>query len=278
MALNCSGSGIGKCRQRVGRLWAGLFVVLLFVASWFVSGSPVVRAMVAFVPVAALMIAVELTAEPRRKLSSRACWCIRPTRMGGTLPWRRVWHVLLNIFIASSAFLTLLQTRQPNSIEMSLLRLAAGVTLLYSGAELVFELSALLFSIAGYSLPLMHRAPIAARSVGEFWGLRWNIIVSAWLRTFVFWPLARRRFAGAAVVCCFLVSGVFHGWPMLAALGTVAAVRTVAFFVIQGVAVLAEGRLSIHTWPDAVARAWTLVILLGSSPLYIDPGLRLFGF
>jgi hypothetical protein len=64
----------------------------------------------------------------------------------------------------------------------------------------------------------------------------------------------------------------------LVGLGTFAALSTVVFFVIQGVVVLVESRLRIHTWPVALARAWTLVILLASSPLYIDPGLRLFGF
>ena len=113
---------------------------------------------------------------------------------------------------------------------------------------------------------------------GRVLGTALNIITSAWFRTFIFCPLARRRFAGVGVLCCFLVSGAFHGWPMLAALGTFAALSTVAFFVIQGVVVLVESRLSIHTWPVAMARAWTLVILLASSPLFIDPVLRLFDF
>jgi hypothetical protein len=183
----------------------------------------------------------------------------------------------LNVFIASSAFLTLLQTRHPSSTAMELLRLAAGVALLYALAALVFEILGLCFLVAGYSLPLMHRTPIAARSVGEFWGQRWNIIVSARLRTFIFWPLARRRCAGLGVLCSFLVSGALHGWPILVALGTSAAFSMVLFFVIQGVFVLAESRLSIHTWPVTIARTWTLVILLASSPLLIDPDLRVFG-
>ena len=124
----------------------------------------------------------------------------------------------------------------------------------------------------------MHRTPIAARSVGEFWGQHWNIITSAWQRTFVFWPLARRGCAGVGVLCCFFVSGALHAWPMLVALGPFAALSTMVFFVFQGVVVLAESRLRIHTWPVAIARVWTLVILLASLPLYIDPGLRLFGF
>ena len=277
MTLNCPQVAMEDSRRRVRRMWAALVVVGLFVASWFVPGTQIARAIAAFVAVALLMLIVELTADARQKLSGRTCWRIRRAPLSKDLSWRSVWLVLLNVFIISSAFLTLLQTRHPSSTGMSLLRLTAGVALLYGAGALVFEVSALCFRLAGYLLPLMHRTPIAARSVGEFWGQRWNIITSAWLRAFIFWPLARRRFAGVGVFCCFLVSGAFHAWPMLVGLGTVAALSTAVFFVFQGVVVLAESRLRIHTWPVAIARAWTLVILLASSPLYIDPGLRLFG-
>ena len=265
-------------RRRVRRMRAALVVVGLFVATWFVPGTQIERAIAAFVAVASLILIVEITAEARKKLSSRECWRIRRAPINGALSWRSVWLVLLNVFITSSAFLTLLHTRHPSSTGMSLLRLTAGAALLYAAAALIFEVSALCFRLAGYSLPLMHRTPIAARSVGEFWGQCWNIITSAWFHTFIFWPLARRRFAGVGILCCFLLSGAFHAWPMLVALGTFAALSTLVFFVIQGVVVLAERRLSIHTWPIAMARAWMLVILLTSSPLYIDPCLRLFGF
>lgn len=86
------------------------------------------------------------------------------------------------------------------------------------------------------------------------------------------------RLADLGILCSFLVSGALHGWPILIALGTSAAFSVVVFFVIQGVFVLAERRLSIHTWPVTMARTWTLGILLASSPLLIDPDLRVFGF
>jgi low affinity Fe/Cu permease len=277
MANNCH-ILIGDRGRIARRVLAILVVAVLFVTSWFVAGPQVVRAYAAFVPVAGLMFAVELTAEARHKLSKRERWYLRRAPVGKIFSWPRVCAVLLNVSIAASAFLVLLQTRHPSGMGMSVLRLAAGLAVFYALVALVFEVGSLCCLLAGYSLPVLHRTPIAARSVGEFWGQRWNIIVSAWLRTFVFWPLARRGIAGIGVFCCFLVSGVFHAWPMLVALGTAAALSTMAFFVIQGVAVLAENRLNIHTWPNAVARAWTLVILLVSSPLLSDPGLRLFGF
>ena len=257
---------------------AALFVVGLFIASWFMTGTQVARAALAFVAVVSLMFAVELTADAGQRLSGREHWRIRRSQIGKGPLSRSVWCVLFHATIAWASFLTLLQMQHPPaSIPMGLLRLAAGVALLYAIAALVFEVFGLCFLAAGYSLPLMHRTPIAARSVGEFWGQRWNLIVSAWLRTYIFWPLARRRCAGIGILCSFLVSGALHGWPMLVALGTSAAFTTVGFFVIQGVFIMAENRLRIHTWPIALARAWTLLILLASSPLYIDPGLRLFG-
>src|SRR4051812_45387006 len=108
MALNCSQVAIGVGRQRVWRICAALFVAGLFVASWFLPGTPVVRAMFALVAVASLMFAVELTTEGRGRLSRREGWRIRP-QVGKVLLLPAMWHVLLHVFIASSAFLTLLQ-------------------------------------------------------------------------------------------------------------------------------------------------------------------------
>ena len=265
-------------RQRVRRMLAAPVVGGLFVVSWFMPGTPIARALVALVAVASLMFTVELTADAGQKLLRREFWRIRRAPVGEGLAWRSFWVVLLNVFIISSAFWMLLDMQHPSSAGLSLLRLTAGAAILYAGGTLVFEFGRLCCLLAGYSLPLMHRTPIAARSVREFWGRRWNIITGAWFRAFIFWPLARRRFAGAGVLCCFVVSGALHAWPMFVGLGIVAALSTLTFFIIQGGVVLAESRLRIHTWPVSTARAWTLGILLASSPLYIDPCLRLFGF
>lgn len=153
----------------------------------------------------------------------------------------------------------------------------AGTALLYAAAGFIFESVSLGCRLLGYSAPAMHRTPLFARSLGEFWARRWNIAVSAWLHTHVFRPAGGRGYARAGILCAFAASGVFHAWPMFAALGVAASVSTMAFFLIQGVFVLIEGWLSIHTWPVALARAWTIGIILGFSPLFIDPGLRAFG-
>jgi hypothetical protein len=276
MALNCSHVAMGDSRRRVWRMGAALFVVGLFVASWFADGTQATRAIFACVAGASVVFAVELTAEGRQRLLGRECWRIRP-QPGKGLLLPALGQVLFNGCIASAAVLTLLQTRHPGSTAMELLRLAAGVALAYAGVPLFYDAIGLCLLVAGYSWPLMHRTPIAARSVGEFWGQRWNRMMSAWLRAFIFWPLARRGGAGLGVLGSFFVSGVLHGWPILVALGASAAFSVVLFFVLQGVFVLAESRLRIHTWPVAMARTWTVVIMLASSPLFLDPVLRLFG-
>src|SRR4029077_3332018 len=132
ITLNCSQVAIADSRRRVRRMWAAPVVVGLFVASWFVPGTQIARAIAAFAPVAALMFAVELTAEAGQKLSHRERWRIRRAKTGEAMLLRGIWLILLNIIIASSAYLALLQARHPGSTGMGLLRLAAGVALLYA--------------------------------------------------------------------------------------------------------------------------------------------------
>ena len=49
------------------------------------------------------------------------------------------------------------------------------------------------------------------------------------------------------------------------------------FFMAQGIAVLLETRWGIRRWPKGLARAWTLLFLLATSPLFLDPFLGLIG-
>jgi hypothetical protein len=268
---------IEDCPRHHQRLFAALLVIGLFIASCFATGTPGARALLAFVPIVVLMCAVELTADAGNRLRSRERWRIRRTPITKAALLRGILNILVHAILAWMALLILLHPRTSNNLTRELLRFGAGDTLLYALAAIIAAVITLLFLAAGYSLPLLHRHPAAARSVEEFWARRWNIVVSAWLHAFVFLPLARRRRIALGIMLAFLASGAFHGWLILFALGTWPAFTTVLFFVIQGVAVLAENRLRIQTWPTPIARAWTVIIILASSPLFIGPGLRLFG-
>jgi len=137
------------------------------------------------------------------------------------------------------------------------------------------RLRSFFFLASGAAMRPIHDTPIAARSLRDFWGKRWNRAVSAWLYRFVFLPLARQQRPDLALLCACLVSGALHAWVAWVALGAFAAFEVAAFFGLQAVLILAEDRLHVHAWPAPLARAWTLTILLATSPLIICPYLRI---
>ena len=272
-------------RGVIQRLCAAFFVTCAFILAWYAPGIPLARGLLAFLAGGSLMVVMKIAFSSEERLSIRGRLSqvvalpgsMRATRVRPRFSPRVVGQITVDLILAGGALLVLLHTRHRVGAIPFTGRLCAGVVLLYAGAQFVFDFARLGFLAAGWSLDSVHRTPIAARSLTEFWSRRWNRIVSAWLHGFVFLPLARRRCPRLGVFCAFLASGVLHAWPILVAVGVSGAFATLAFFVAHGAFVLAEHRLRIHAWPAFIARGWTLVVLLGSSPLFVDPGLRVFG-
>lgn len=100
--------------------------------------------------------------------------------------------------------------------------------------------------------PIMQN-PILARSVGEFWGQRWNRGFTDLVRTRIFRAALRPLGPNLALLLVFLVSGLIHemvisvparggfGWPT-------------AYFAAQGAAVVLERR-AFH-WRPTLRRSW----------------------
>lgn len=124
--------------------------------------------------------------------------------------------------------------------------------------------------------PLMNH-PLLARSLGEFWGQRWNLEISRWLSYNCFRPLARRGHARLGLLAGFAFSGVLHAWPTYVALGVRPALAMFAFFFGQGLLTLAERPLRVARWPGPAARLWTVGLLVAMSPLFTEPGFRCLG-
>jgi alginate O-acetyltransferase complex protein AlgI len=114
--------------------------------------------------------------------------------------------------------------------------LAGLVALLHFGA---FDLIALLWQRAGIDAePLMDR-PLAATSLAEFWGRRWNRAYHRVSLDLFFRPLARRLGTGLATLAAFFASGILHDLVISVPAGAVYGGPT-AYFMLQGVGLLLE--------------------------------------
>ena len=109
--------------------------------------------------------------------------------------------------------------------------------------------------------PLMH-GPVAATSLADFWGRRWNTAFRDLAHRFLFRPLARRLGPRAGLAAGFLFSGVVHdlvislpagggyGWPTL-------------YFALQGLGLVVERSRVLglgHGWRG---RLFTAVAVAG---------------
>ncbi len=156
-------------------------------------------------------------------------------------------------------------------------RLAAGIVGVYGGTQVMAALYVLGHRLIGVEVPPIMRAPILARSIAEFWSLRWNRAVHELLRSAFYAPLARRGLARTGVFAAFLGSAVLHFWIVVFTLGPRWALVMSGFFVVQGVLALVEDRLRVRRWRPAAARAWTLGTFALSAPLFVEPFLRALG-
>lgn len=106
--------------------------------------------------------------------------------------------------------------------------------------------------------------PAASRTLGEFWGRRWNLAFHAVARDFVFRPVARRWGGGAGVLATFLFSGLLHELLLSVPVGAGYGLPT-GYFLLHGLLVLAERGWRIES------RAWALFWVLAPAPLLFHP-------
>ena len=125
----------------------------------------------------------------------------------------------------------------------------------------------------GFAVEKLWDCPVAARSLGDFWGRRWNRIVPGCLREVIFLPVARRAGAKVALLAVFGYSGLYHEFVSFMANSGYG--RPFLYFMVQclGVAIentrrmrrLLRGRI----W---LARAWTFAVVVLPVGLFLHPG------
>jgi alginate O-acetyltransferase complex protein AlgI len=133
----------------------------------------------------------------------------------------------------------------------------------------------LLYRACGVGVEKLWHCPLAATSLADFWGRRWNRIFSGMFREVLFLPLARRLGANAAMFVVFLFSGLAH--ENFSVMGRSGYGLPFLYFLIQAVASWLESlrpfRRMIHKNPW-LGRVWTAVVVLGPVTLLMHAGYR----
>jgi alginate O-acetyltransferase complex protein AlgI len=94
------------------------------------------------------------------------------------------------------------------------------------------------------AVPIMNR-PIAARSIAEFWGRRWNLAFRDLTHPLLFAPLAKRWGIAAATWISFGVSGLAHELVISVPAGAGYGLPT-AYFLLQALGIFLERHLGIR--------------------------------
>jgi hypothetical protein len=162
-----------------------------------------------------------------------------------------------------------------SGVPRLLARWGAGAVFVYAAVEVVVSAVLIFYGLLGIDPRPLHDDPIRSRTIAEFWSRRWNRAVHGFLKQSVFAPVARRGYASLAMVLAFVVSAFIHFAFMLPAVGLSWAGMMGAFFLLQLPLLRAERALNVSRWPTPLARAWTLALLLASSPLFTEPLLQI---
>ncbi|KAE8733995.1 putative Acyltransferase [Hibiscus syriacus] len=119
----------------------------------------------------------------------------------------------------------------------------------YIEVELILALAALpARAIFGFELEPQFNEPYLATSLQDFWGRRWNLMVTSILRPTVYYPIRRvsARVLGPmwvflpAVVAVFVVSGLMHELIYYYLTRVAPTWEVTWFFILHGVAVAVE--------------------------------------
>ena len=182
-------------------------------------------------------------------------------RVPAGAPVPTVRGILLNI-AAGVALVWVAPRLLPPATPRALRLWVALVGLCFLSLVARLDFYALIFRTMGFAVEKVWDCPVAATSVGDFWGRRWNRIVSGFLREVIFTPLTRRAGARVALLAVFLYSGLYHETVSFLAGAGYGGPTT--YFLLQYLGVAAEGSragrrvLQGRPW---WGRAWTLAVV-----------------
>lgn len=254
-------------------LGAAVFLVL----PWFVGPIPLVRGLSALGGFVLLFRIIDLVRMREKWSASRRIFHVLSgidsrtlRRAPSRLDLAALGRGLLWATLATGAF-------QLAHSSQLLVQWGAGLVLAYGIVEAGYQVVAAAYGLLGFVTPPLHVLPAASLTIGELWGKRWARPVSAWMRDTCFLPLARRGLPRVGLALSFVVSAIGHAYPVLVATDVAMAALMFAFFAVQAIFVIVETKLGVARWPRAARRVWTVTLMVASSPLFVEPALRVLG-
>jgi hypothetical protein len=196
-------AGFWCCRPWLGTRAFNYGQLAVLMASWKIASLLCLmpRAWVRFTPLRFLAYCVWYGMQPRQFLKGQR------TAPGDPIP--TLGGIVLNA-VTGAVLLWLVPRFLPQETPW-VIRLGialVGASFLFLVARLDFV--AFLFRAMGFAVEKLWDCPVAATSLGDFWGRRWNRIVPGFLREVIFVPVARRAGARVALLAVFLYSGFYH--------------------------------------------------------------------
>lgn len=131
-----------------------------------------------------------------------------------------------------------------------------------------FDILRLIYRRLGFAVEPVMRAPMVARSLGEFWGRRWNVGFSDMAFTLGIVPLKRSLGIAGATLMVFAVSGLLHELVVSVPARGGYGLPTM-YFLVQGLGMVLERtafakRLGLgRGW-----RGWLFTAVITAGPAY----------
>ncbi|CAF3021413.1 unnamed protein product [Rotaria socialis] len=121
-----------------------------------------------------------------------------------------------------------------------------------------------------YTFQSLNNFPFSSRSLREFWGCRYNLIIGRILHQSIFQPLNSYMSSRSAVaLITFIISGLLHIHIAIVVLNDVSsALSTFACFFLNGIACCIEGFLP-NKLPPILGWLITHCVLLITAPMCI---------
>ena len=141
------------------------------------------------------------------------------------------------------------------------MRWIGGTACVYGLVDTGFASVRVTYGVLGVRAPSMHSDPIRSRTIGEFWGRRWNRVIGGWLAGK--WPLGRLLAAAMVILSLGLfalprIASRLELFGQAILMGLAGGLVTVLFFTVWG---RYYGRVSV----GRIQGAAQTVTVLGSA-------------